>query len=222
MTTNDGAYELDILKKVMSTYFDELVSVKEGLDSLVSKRDEIVWKIATKIYSQSGYKVEFSIVRDVVNSRLEALNTHIASERAAAYEHLQSQKVKEAQQSAEAENRRQSRLIELARQLEESGREKSMCDLFLKVQDIVSEQLGVNLNEVTLSKHLSYDLRADELDTVELAMALEEEFDIEIPEDMLGSVNKWPPSYSNSFGDSEPVACTVGKLLDFIHRRLSS
>lgn len=180
MTTDDGAYELDILKKVISTYFDETVPVKEeGLDYLVSKRDEIVWKIATKIYSQSGHKVEFSVVRDVVNSRIEALNMHIVTERAATYEHLQSQKVEEAQQSAEAENRRQSRLVELARKLDEFGRDKSMCDLFLKVQDIVSEQLGINLDEVTLSRHLSYDLGADELNTVELAMALEE-FDIEI------------------------------------------
>ncbi len=209
MTTDDGAYELDILKKVISTYFDETVPPQEELDSLVSKRDEIVWKIATKIYSQSGHKVEFSVIRDVVNSQIEVLSKAL-------------QVAQEDQQSAEAENRRQSRLNELARKLDKSGRDKSMCDLFLKVQDIISKQLGVNLNELTLTKHLSYDLGADELDTVELAVALEEEFDIEIPEDMLGSVQKWPPSYSsNSLGDSEPVACTIGKLLDFIHKRVS-
>ena len=226
MTTDDRAYELDILKKVINTYLHESVPVtEEGLKSLVSKRDEIVYKIATKIYCESGHKVEFFVVRDIVNSHIEVLKMHLATEKTVAYERLQSQKVEEArrvaqeaQRRAEAENHRQNRLIELGRKLDESGREKSMSDLFLKVQDKVSEHLGVDLELVTLDSHISNDLGADELDTIELAMALDEEFDIEIPENMLGSVKKWPPSYSNSFGDSDPVACTVGELLDFIYK----
>lgn len=88
MTTDDKAYGLDILKKVISTYLDETVPVtEEGLNSLVSKRDEIVWKIATEIYRQSEHKVEFSVVRDVVNSRIEFLTMHIATEKAVAHEH---------------------------------------------------------------------------------------------------------------------------------------
>lgn len=230
MTTDDRTYELYILKKFVNTYLDETVpATEEALKSLVFKCDETVWKIATEIYNQSGHKVEFSVVRDVVNSRIEVLKMHIvATKKTAAYEHLQFQKIEEArqaqevQQKVEAENRRQNHLVELAR-LDESGRNTSTSNLFLKVQAIVSEQLSVGLNEVTLSRHISNDLGADELDTVELAMALEEEFEVEIPEDMLGSVKKWPPSYSsNTFGDSDPVACTVGELLDFIHKQVSS
>jgi hypothetical protein len=74
---------------------------------------------------------------------------------------------------------------------------------------------------VTLDSHIITDLNADELDTVELAMALEEEFDIEIPDQLLGTVKKWPPTYSNSFGDSDPVACTLRELLSFIHKNFS-
>jgi acyl carrier protein len=56
----------------------------------------------------------------------------------------------------------------------------------------------VDESEVTLDSHISTDLNADEIDTVELAMVLEAEFDIEIPEDLLGTVKRWPPTYSNS------------------------
>ncbi|WP_375510620.1 acyl carrier protein [uncultured Nostoc sp.] len=232
MTDDDRTYKLDILKKVIKTYLDETVAVtEEGLNSLVSKHDETVWKIATKIYSESGHKVEFSLMREIVNSHIEVLKMHVATEKAAAYKRLQYEKVEEArrvaqeaQQATETENRRQNRLTELAKKLDESGRDKSMSDLFVKVLDIVSEQLSVDeLDKVSLTNHICNDLGADELDTVELAMALEEAFDfnIEIPEDILGSVKKWPPSYSNDyFGDSVPVACTVGELLDYIHKQI--
>lgn len=51
-----------------------------------------------------------------------------------------------------------------------------------KVKDIIIEQLGVNPKEVTLQATLRGDLSADSLDTVELTMALEQEFNIEIPD----------------------------------------
>jgi acyl carrier protein len=52
-----------------------------------------------------------------------------------------------------------------------------------KVKQIISEQLGVEEGEVTSSASFVDDLGADSLDTVELVMALEEHFDIEIPDD---------------------------------------
>lgn len=56
-------------------------------------------------------------------------------------------------------------------------------DIFNKVQDIVAEQLGVEKSEVKPEASFANDLGADSLDTVELVMALEEEFDIEIPDE---------------------------------------
>ncbi|MGD1855373.1 MAG: acyl carrier protein [Leptolyngbyaceae cyanobacterium] len=59
-----------------------------------------------------------------------------------------------------------------------------MSDAILgKVQSIVSEQLGVDVAEVKPQASFANDLGADSLDTVELVMALEEEFDIEIPDE---------------------------------------
>ncbi len=53
---------------------------------------------------------------------------------------------------------------------------------FEKVKKIIVEQLGVEEEEVTLESSFIDDLGADSLDIVELIMALEEEFDIEIPD----------------------------------------
>ena len=52
-----------------------------------------------------------------------------------------------------------------------------------KVQKIVCEQRGVSAEEVKLEASFIDDLGADSLDTVELVMAFEEEFDIEIPDE---------------------------------------
>ena len=52
-----------------------------------------------------------------------------------------------------------------------------------KVQKIVCEQLGVWPDEVKLAASFIDDLGADSLDTVELVMAFEEEFDLEIPDE---------------------------------------
>lgn len=52
-----------------------------------------------------------------------------------------------------------------------------------KVKKIVAEQLGVDEEEVTPEASFVEDLGADSLDTVELVMAFEEEFGIEIPDD---------------------------------------
>ena len=52
-----------------------------------------------------------------------------------------------------------------------------------RVKEIIVEQLGVSPEQVTETASFVDDLRADSLDTVELVMALEEEFDIEIPDE---------------------------------------
>ena len=53
-----------------------------------------------------------------------------------------------------------------------------------RVKKIVAEQLGQELEDVTPEASFVDDLGADSLDTVELVMALEEEFDIEIPDEV--------------------------------------
>ncbi len=69
-----------------------------------------------------------------------------------------------------------------------------------KVKDIIVEQLGVDPDQVTLEASFVDDLGADSLDTVELVMALEEEFGIEIPDE-----------------DAEKIA-TVSSAIDYIEQ----
>ena len=58
-----------------------------------------------------------------------------------------------------------------------------MSDIEQRVKKIVSEQLGTDIATVKNESSFIDDLGADSLDTVELVMALEEEFDTEIPDD---------------------------------------
>ncbi len=77
-------------------------------------------------------------------------------------------------------------------------KEVKWLDIFSKVKDIVVEQLGVDEEEVTEQASFVDDLGADSLDIVELVMALEEEFDLEIPDE-----------------DAEKIA-TVGDAVNYI------
>ncbi|NLY55166.1 MAG: acyl carrier protein [Firmicutes bacterium] len=56
-------------------------------------------------------------------------------------------------------------------------------DVFEQVREIVVEQLGVAEEEVTMSASFVDDLGADSLDIVELVMAFEDKFDLEIPDE---------------------------------------
>ena len=59
-----------------------------------------------------------------------------------------------------------------------------------RVRKVVVEQLGVSEDQVTMEASFVDDLGADSLDTVELVMALEEEFDTEIPDDKAEGIAK--------------------------------
>lgn len=76
-------------------------------------------------------------------------------------------------------------------------------NIFERVQDIVVQQLGVDKNKVTLQANFANDLGADSLDTVELVMAIEEEFSIEIPDE-----------------DAEKIA-TLDQAIQFIEQAVS-
>jgi acyl carrier protein len=77
-----------------------------------------------------------------------------------------------------------------------------MSDIELKVKKIVSEQLGTDESAIKNESSFRDDLGADSLDTVELVMALEEEFDTEIPDD-----------------DAEKIT-TVQQAIDYINKNL--
>lgn len=55
--------------------------------------------------------------------------------------------------------------------------------IFEKIKNIISEQLGIDADEISIDSSFVDDLGADSLDIVELIMALETEFDLEIPDE---------------------------------------
>ncbi len=59
----------------------------------------------------------------------------------------------------------------------------SQTELGTRIRSIVSDQLGVETDEIRSESRIADDLGADSLDVVELVMQLEDEFDIEVPED---------------------------------------
>ena len=58
-----------------------------------------------------------------------------------------------------------------------------MSEIEAKVKKIIEEKLSVNADQITNGARFAEDLKADSLDTVELVMALEEEFETEIPDE---------------------------------------
>ena len=58
-----------------------------------------------------------------------------------------------------------------------------MQEIQAKIVQIISEQLGKDESDISMSSNFIEDLDADSLDTVELVMALEEEFEIDIPDE---------------------------------------
>ena len=79
-----------------------------------------------------------------------------------------------------------------------------MASIEERVKNIIVEQLGVDADQVTTDASFVEDLGADSLDTVELVMAFEEEFDLEIPDE-----------------DAEKMQ-TVGDAVSYLDDHLSS
>lgn len=57
-----------------------------------------------------------------------------------------------------------------------------------RVKEILAEQLGVDINKITLETNVATDLGADSLDLVEILMSLEDEFGISIPDEVISDV----------------------------------
>ena len=70
--------------------------------------------------------------------------------------------------------------------------------IFEKVRDILAEQLDIDPEEITLDSRMQEDLEADSLDVVDLVMSIEDEFSVEIPDELVETIK------------------TVGDLVDFI------
>jgi acyl carrier protein len=215
MNEDSKNYEMQILAMMINQYLDDMVSLsEEKLNQLEANRDQIVWDLATRIYKESGHKVEFHIIRNLINSRIEVMRYQLFFSKSSL---LESKRIDEEKAMKIAEQKANAiindKKIDDTKKITSQENERQLA-IFIKVQEIISYQLEVEKSEIHIDDELFYLQSAervssyssysfysscssfgfgrnscllsnwggDELDTIDLIMALEEEFELELEE----------------------------------------
>jgi acyl carrier protein len=215
MNEDSKNYEMQILAMMINQYLDDMVSLsEEKLNQLEANRDQIVWDLATRIYKESGHKVEFHIIRNLINSRIEVMRYQLFFSKSSL---LESKRIDEEKAMKIAEQKANAiindKKIDDTEKITSQENERQLA-IFIKVQEIISDQLEVKKSEIHIDDELFYLQSAervssyssysfysscssfgfgrnscllsnwggDELDTIDLIMALEEEFELELEE----------------------------------------
>ncbi len=74
--------------------------------------------------------------------------------------------------------------------------------VFEKIKEILAEQLDADMDEMTMDTNIAKDLGADSLDVVELLMSIEDEFEVEIPDEEIENIR------------------TIGELTEYIQNNM--
>ncbi|NCR56384.1 MAG: acyl carrier protein [Microcystis aeruginosa LL13-06] len=214
MNEDSKNYEMQILAMMINQYLDDMVSLsEEKLNQLEANCDQIVWDLATRIYKESGHKVEFHIIRNLINSRIEVMRYQLFFSKSSL---LESKRIDEEKAMKIAEEKANAIIndkkiddTEKITILQELAGDERKLAIFIKVQEIISYQLEVEKSEIHIDDELFYlqsssyssysfytssssfdswsDLLSnwggDELDKIELIMVLEEEFDLELSDE---------------------------------------
>lgn len=237
MNTSNSFYELQIIKKAITNLLDRTLpsDAIQALYLIQYQIDDLVWSIATSIYSQSGHQVDFSLVRDLANARLDSLKIIALRQAEEAKQKAleeEAKKIKQARLKAEKEARMKAE--EKARMKQEAilnQKEEGVywqnkkadfanseakenlftSEVFETLKTIIIDQLEVTADRVVLDSNIEENLGADELDAAELVIAIEEEFNIELEDQFC------PNSFSMAFNSSYSFKYyCVGDLLDCI------
>jgi len=216
MNEDSKNYEMQILAMMINQYLDAMVSLsEEKLNQLEANCDQIVWDLATRIYKESGHKVEFHIIRNLINSRIEVMRYQLFFSKSSL---LESKRIDEEKAIKIAEQKANAvindKKIDDTEKITSQENERQLA-IFIKVQEIISYQLEVEKSQIQIEDELFYLQSAervssyssysfysscssfgfgrnsyllsnwggDEHDTLELIMALEEEFDLEVPDE---------------------------------------
>lgn len=213
MNEDSKNYEMQILAMMINQYLDDMVSLsEEKLNQLEANCDQIVWYLATRIYKESGHKVEFHIIRNLINSRIEVMRYQLFFSQSSLLESRrinEEKAIKIASQKANAVINDKNN--DDTEKITSQDNERKLA-IFIKVQEIISDQLDVEKSEIHIDDELFYlksketlssyssssfyssygscsngllvsNWGGDELDTVELIMTLEEEFDLELSDE---------------------------------------
>ncbi|MCU7245865.1 MULTISPECIES: phosphopantetheine-binding protein [unclassified Microcystis] len=214
MNEDSKNYEMQILAMMINQYLDDMVSLsEEKLNQLEANCDQIVWDLATRIYKESGHKVEFHIIRNLINSRIAVMRYQLFFSKSSL---LESKRIDEEKAMKIAEQKANAiindKKIDDTEKITSQENERQLA-IFIKVQEIISDQLEVEKSQIHIEDELFYLQSAervssyssdsfyssyssfgwnscllsnwggDDLDTIELIAALEEEFDLELSDE---------------------------------------
>ncbi|MFN5515833.1 MAG: hypothetical protein ACK5CA_14115 [Cyanobacteriota bacterium] len=108
---------------------------------------------------------------------------------------------------------RENHLLSIVKQITNSHKHEN--DL-IKILELIESSLEIHYAQIKLDSDISGDLGADELDTIELGMEIEELVNIEIPNELLGAYRVG----GFSDGHSYPIACSIQELLEYVISQL--
>lgn len=238
MAIEEESYKLEILEYAVNQCIDRFLpkSSEDALSVILYQSNEIVWRVATDIYTQSGHQIDFLFIKNILYSRIEPLRNKIAEEEKIKKE----KKAEETKIKAKLETQRSERIVEQQRIEQKQKAEKEelrierenakqenlkafrarypniSIEVFLTIEKLITEELLLEEERITLDSILSKDLGADDLDIVELMQAIEKEFNIEIPDDFTGL--SWVSCICGNYSRLESI--TVQEIVDLVCEKI--
>jgi acyl carrier protein len=201
----DKDYELTVFTQVINKHLDEIIFVtEESLKYLITNRDQVVYDLATKIYTQSGHKVELAIIRDIVNSRTEDLSYKFVAEQKSIQDEAHRKEQKRFQEQERLRLTKQEYFEQEHILREKFEGNKSKVLIFIKVQKIFCEVLSIRESYIDLEFNLFDELGNNSIAFLETIFALEEGFDIKISDED-----------SDNFG-------VMQEIVNYIHQKQAS
>ncbi|WP_319422113.1 hypothetical protein [Pleurocapsa sp. FMAR1] len=214
MSVENQNYKLEILEYAVNQCIDSLLpkSSEDTLSTILYQSNEVVWRVATDIYTKSGYQIDFLFIRGILNLRIEPLRNKIAEEarvRAKLEAQRLAREIKEERirkaeklaKIAEEEKIEKERKEEEQRQFKEFKQANPDFDAFIRIKNIIIEELEIEEERITSnaifnkdlgigriysfnwgSSSSSYDEVRDS-DGINFIMSIEEEFHIEISDE---------------------------------------
>ncbi|MBW4536729.1 MAG: acyl carrier protein [Pleurocapsa minor HA4230-MV1] len=222
MSIENQNYQFEILEYAVNQHLDKLLSCsdkKDALNVILNQSKDLIWKIATEIYNESGHKIDFAFIKNLLDQRSNLLENRIGEEQKAkadlearrlfkkaekerfreeqrvasikATAKLKDQKIEQIAKQKELDRERRERESKQLQAFKQANSEINSnyesSDIFIRIGNTIADQLEINQKTIKFNSYIMKDLGADELDNIEIVMAIEEEFDIEITDDDIPS-----------------------------------
>ena len=180
MTIESQNYKLEILEYAVNQSINCFLpnSSEDALSAILDISNEVVWKVATDIYTKSGHQVDFLFVKEILNLRTESLQNRIAEE-SRINAKLEAQRLaREIEEERIRKEKEAERLAKFAEQerIEKEQKEKEQkklqefkqanpdfdidnyLEIFTRIKNIIVEELELEEERITSDATLNVDL----------------------------------------------------------------